>query len=138
MGLMGQTNLTPLLKMENLQSQVKYQSLIGRQNIDTPPFRAYPVTGGITFTYGGVKVSQEAAVLNDTSSKIEGLFACGEMVGGVFLNGYPRRIWPHLRSSFWAHSWSKCSILLKIIMYGRVSTNVYHQIFKMVRILKLQ
>ena len=55
--------------------------------IDTPPFRAYPVTGGITFTYGGVKVSQEAAVLNDTSSKIEGLFACGEMVGGVFLNG---------------------------------------------------
>ena len=57
--------------------------------VTTPPLRAYPVTGGITFTYGGVKVSQEAAVLNDTSSKIEGLFACGEMVGGVFLNGYP-------------------------------------------------
>jgi succinate dehydrogenase/fumarate reductase flavoprotein subunit len=53
------------------------------QSIDTPPFRAYPVTGGITFTYGGVKVSQEAAVLNDKSSKIEVLFACGEMVGGV-------------------------------------------------------
>lgn len=23
------------------------------QKIDTPPFKAYPVTGGITFTYGG-------------------------------------------------------------------------------------
>ena len=25
------------------------------QTIDKPPYRAYPVTGGITFTYGGVK-----------------------------------------------------------------------------------
>ena len=26
--------------------------------IDKPPFRAYPVTGGITFTYGGLKISK--------------------------------------------------------------------------------
>ena len=46
------------------------------------------MTGGITFTYGGVKVSQRAAVLDGAGLAIPGLFACGEMVGGVFLGGY--------------------------------------------------
>ena len=59
------------------------------QCIDTPPFRAYPVTGGITFTYGGLKVSEEGAVLNVQGEEIPNLFACGEMVGGVFFGGYP-------------------------------------------------
>jgi tricarballylate dehydrogenase len=57
--------------------------------LDTPPFRAYPVTGGITFTYGGVKVNRGGAVLNEKEEPIAGLFACGEMVGGVFFYGYP-------------------------------------------------
>lgn len=57
--------------------------------IDTPPFRAYPVTGGITFTYGGVKVNKKGEVLDTEGSPIAGLFACGEMVGGVFFHGYP-------------------------------------------------
>lgn len=59
------------------------------QTIDTPPFRAFPVTGGITFTYGGLKVSEQGAVLRSDGSKIDGLFACGELIGGVFFNGYP-------------------------------------------------
>lgn len=59
------------------------------QKIDTPPFKAYPVTGGITFTYGGLKVSDEGAVLRKDGTRIDGLFACGEMVGGVFYEGYP-------------------------------------------------
>ncbi|HBM69774.1 MAG TPA: tricarballylate dehydrogenase [Rhodobacteraceae bacterium] len=59
------------------------------QAIDSPPYRAYPVTGGITFTYGGVKISERAAVLDQTGNAIPGLFACGEMVGGVFQGGYP-------------------------------------------------
>lgn len=57
--------------------------------LDTPPFRAYPVTSGITFTYGGVKVNKKGEVLNENSEPVEGLFACGEMVGGVFYHGYP-------------------------------------------------
>jgi tricarballylate dehydrogenase len=57
--------------------------------LDTPPFKAYPVTGGITFTYGGVKVNKSAEVLDENNEKIQGLFACGEMVGGVFFYGYP-------------------------------------------------
>ena len=59
------------------------------QTIDQGPFRAYPVTGGITFTYGGVKVSDQGAVLRADNSAIPGLFAAGEMVGGVFVAGYP-------------------------------------------------
>jgi len=59
------------------------------QKLDTPPFRAYPVTGGITFTYGGLKVSAKCEVLDEHDQKIAGLYACGEMVGGVFLGGYP-------------------------------------------------
>jgi tricarballylate dehydrogenase len=59
------------------------------QKIDTPPFKAYPVTGGITFTYGGLKVSDFGAVLRDDGTAIDGLFACGEIVGGVFFEGYP-------------------------------------------------
>ena len=57
--------------------------------IDTPPFRAYPVTCGITFTYAGVQIDESAAVLNQAGHPISGLFACGEMVGGVFREGYP-------------------------------------------------
>lgn len=59
------------------------------QTIDTPPFKAYPVTGGITFTYGGLKVDRQGAVLREDGSAIDGLYACGELVGGVFFNGYP-------------------------------------------------
>ncbi len=57
--------------------------------LDTPPFRAYPVTGGITFTYGGLKISEKNNVLNKENKPINGLYACGELVGGIFLNGYP-------------------------------------------------
>jgi len=59
------------------------------QRFDTPPFKAYPVTGGITFTYGGLKVSDTGAVLDKDDAPIAGLFAAGEMVGGVFFEGYP-------------------------------------------------
>lgn len=59
------------------------------QTLDTGPFYAYPVTGGITFTYGGLKVDPDGSVLSVGGRKIPGLFACGEIVGGVFYAGYP-------------------------------------------------
>lgn len=59
------------------------------QKLDTPPFKAYPVTGGITFTYGGLKVDDEGRVLKEDGKAIHGLYACGELIGGVFFNGYP-------------------------------------------------
>lgn len=59
------------------------------QKIDTGPFRAFPVTGGITFTYGGLKVTETGNVVSKEGDPIQGLFACGELVGGVFFAGYP-------------------------------------------------
>lgn len=59
------------------------------QTFDKAPYKAYPVTCGITFTYGGLKVNDQGNVLKENSDVIEGLFACGELVGGVFFNGYP-------------------------------------------------
>ena len=57
--------------------------------LDTPPFKAFPVTCGISFTYAGLRVDTDAAVLNGDGEKIPGLYACGEMIGDVFSMGYP-------------------------------------------------
>jgi tricarballylate dehydrogenase len=59
------------------------------QRLDRPPFAAYPVTGGITFTFGGVRISDRAQVMSTGWAPIPGLFACGEMVGGLFHGNYP-------------------------------------------------
>ena len=59
------------------------------QPLDTAPFVAYPVTGGITFTFGGVKIDGQARVLSTTWQPIPGLYACGELVGGLFHTNYP-------------------------------------------------
>ena len=52
--------------------------------IDAPPFTAFAVTGGITYTYGGLKISRRAEVLDVGGKPIPGLFAAGEIVGGIF------------------------------------------------------
>jgi tricarballylate dehydrogenase len=57
--------------------------------IDTAPFEAYAVTCGITFTFGGVRITPKAEVLDADQVPIPGLFAAGEMVGGLFYNNYP-------------------------------------------------
>ncbi|HET8616893.1 MAG TPA: FAD-dependent tricarballylate dehydrogenase TcuA [Actinomycetales bacterium] len=57
--------------------------------LDEPPYEAYAVTCGITFTFGGVRIDADAAVLDQTGVPIPGLFACGEMVGGIFYFNYP-------------------------------------------------
>lgn len=59
------------------------------QKLDTGPYRAYLATGGITFTYGRLKVDAEGGVISQEGARISGLFACGEIVGGVFFAGYP-------------------------------------------------
>ena len=57
--------------------------------IDTPPFEAYAVTCGVTFTFGGVKISSGGEVVDARSAPIPGLYAAGEMVGGLFYFNYP-------------------------------------------------
>ena len=60
------------------------------QTIDQGPFEAYQVGCGITFTFGGLAISPFTSQVLDTAKKpIEGLYAAGEMVGGLFYFGYP-------------------------------------------------
>ena len=53
------------------------------------PFEAYAITCGITFTFGGLRIDTDAKVQSTDYTPIPGLFAAGEMVGGIFYNNYP-------------------------------------------------
>lgn len=57
--------------------------------INKPPYYAYSATGGITFTFGGLKVDENAQVIGTDWRPIGNLFACGELVGGLFYDNYP-------------------------------------------------
>ncbi|MFL6570400.1 MAG: FAD-dependent tricarballylate dehydrogenase TcuA [Burkholderiales bacterium] len=57
--------------------------------IDQPPFEAYAVTCGITFTFGGLKINNHAQVMSSDGPPIHGLYAAGELVGGIFWFNYP-------------------------------------------------
>jgi tricarballylate dehydrogenase len=59
------------------------------RKLDTAPFLAWPVTGGITFSFGGLKINEHAQAIGTDWRPIEGLYVCGEMVGGLFHNNYP-------------------------------------------------
>jgi len=54
-----------------------------------PPFEAYAVTCGITFTFGGLRASVSAEVLDQADRPIPGLFVAGEMLGELFYFNYP-------------------------------------------------
>jgi tricarballylate dehydrogenase len=57
--------------------------------LDTPPYVGYAVTCGISFTFGGVKIDTRGRVLTNSQEAIPGLYAAGEMVGGLFYYNYP-------------------------------------------------
>ncbi|MEK9671665.1 MAG: FAD-dependent tricarballylate dehydrogenase TcuA [Rhodospirillaceae bacterium] len=57
--------------------------------IDEPPFEAYVTTTGVTFTFGGLKIDDTGAVIDVTDRAIPGLYAAGELVGGLFYENYP-------------------------------------------------
>ena len=57
--------------------------------IDTPPYVAYAVTGGITFTFGGLEVDSHGGVIDTEDNPIPGLYATGEITGKFFYHNYP-------------------------------------------------
>ena len=59
------------------------------QTISEPPIAAYAVTCGITFTFGGLKITTGGEVVDMSNRPIPGLYAAGEMVGGLFYFNYP-------------------------------------------------
>ena len=59
------------------------------QPLDSPPFYGFAVTCGITFTFGGLRIDEDARVLDRSNNPIPGLHAAGELVGGLFYFNYP-------------------------------------------------
>jgi tricarballylate dehydrogenase len=56
---------------------------------DAPPYEGYAVTCGVTFTFGGLRINTDGEVLNTDYQPIRGLYAAGELVGGLFYFNYP-------------------------------------------------
>ena len=57
--------------------------------LDTPPYYAWAVTTGISFTFGGVKINTRGQIVTNAQEPIPGVYAAGEMVGGLFYYNYP-------------------------------------------------
>jgi tricarballylate dehydrogenase len=59
------------------------------RRLDIPPFYAYPVRPGITFTYLGTRVNADARMLMQGGGAANNMFAAGEiMAGNVLGRGY--------------------------------------------------
>lgn len=57
--------------------------------LDSPPYIAIPVTGGITFTFGGIRCDTNARVIDTRGQVMDGLYAAGEPMGEIFYYNYP-------------------------------------------------
>jgi tricarballylate dehydrogenase len=57
--------------------------------LERGPFIAYEVTTGITCTFGGLAIDAQARVQSVDGEAIPGLFAAGELVGGLYYVKYP-------------------------------------------------
>ena len=57
--------------------------------IDEAPFEAFPVRCGMTFTFGGLKIDPKTAQVQHVAGRpIPGLYAAGEMAGGLWVGNY--------------------------------------------------
>ena len=80
---------------DGMSTQGKAKSLpLGKTNWAQPiakgPFQAVEVTCGITFTFGGLGTTPKGQVLSEVTRRpIEGLWCCGEILGGLFWDNYP-------------------------------------------------
>ena len=57
--------------------------------LEKPPYEAYCTTCGVTFTFGGLKIDTSGRVLDTAEKPSPGLYAAGELVGGLFYFNYP-------------------------------------------------
>jgi len=56
--------------------------------IDQPPYTGFVVTCGITFSFGGLRINGSCEVQDTSDRSIPGLYAAGEIVGGIFYENY--------------------------------------------------
>lgn len=57
--------------------------------LEQGPFVAFEVSCGITCTYAGLSITPQAEVLDEEGRTMPGLYAAGEMVGGLYYTKYP-------------------------------------------------
>jgi tricarballylate dehydrogenase len=58
-------------------------------SVEEPPFEAFPVRCGMTFCYGGLKIDPNTAQTQHVGGwPMPGLYACGEMAGGLWVGNY--------------------------------------------------
>lgn len=82
------TPFSPYVKDERGTSGLAIDKSNWAQALREPPFEAYEVTCGITFTFGGVRVASDGAVLDVSMRPLPGVYAAGEMVGGLYYFNY--------------------------------------------------
>ena len=57
--------------------------------LNTAPFKAYPIVSSIVFTFGGLKIDPRSAQVQHVAGRaIPGLYAAGEMAGGLWVGNY--------------------------------------------------
>ena len=57
--------------------------------LDNAPFHAYPIISSNVFTFGGLKIEPQTGQVQHVAGRpIPGLYAAGEMVGGLFVGAY--------------------------------------------------
>jgi tricarballylate dehydrogenase len=57
--------------------------------LDRPPYVAYAVTCGVTFTFGGLRIDERGRVLTAAGAPMPGLYGAGEILGGFFAHSTP-------------------------------------------------
>ena len=79
--------LTETVKKYNLavdrSSDPEFGKNIFQMKMETAPFYAVPSRPAVHHTMGGLAISVEARVLDESGSPIPGLFAAGEVTGGI-------------------------------------------------------
>ncbi|WP_411842725.1 FAD-dependent tricarballylate dehydrogenase TcuA [Salinicoccus sp. HZC-1] len=88
-GAVQDGNYNPSIKDGKSTQGISPEKTNWALRFDKAPFYAYPVTCGITFTFGAIKVNDKAEVLDGSGHPVEGLYAAGEMVGELFYHNYP-------------------------------------------------
>ena len=81
--------------------------------IDEPPFEAFITTTGVTFTFGGLKVDDKGAVLDNSDRSTSGLFAAGELVGGLFYENYPGSSGLMAGAVYGKNCWRACCFIYR-------------------------
>jgi len=84
-----ETEFNPNIKDGRATQGLKIPKSNWTNTLDTPPYEAYAITCGVTFTFGGLRISTAGEVLDVDLKLIKGLYAAGEIVGGIFYNNYP-------------------------------------------------